>query len=352
MNEPIVSIVTPTKNRLKLLGETIESVQLQTFDRWEHIIVDDGSDDGTAEDVGRRAEIDPRLRYLPRSGQRAGANVCRNQGLAAATADLIVFLDSDDVLEPACLAQRVKIMQRNQDLDFIVSGMGAFEKKPGDLGRKPVTDLLGDDFLGFLFFDLPWQTTGPTWRRRALQRLGGFDESLLSWQDIDLHLRALAAGCRYLRFPEVDYHMRWQMDPAKTSILQRSAPDHLKAAEQMLVKFERVVCDGPGMTWIRQRALCSLYFFVAECWIDAGRPNRSLQCWTLAQNRKLSSRFLYATGLMILATQALGRRGKRWGRRLGHKWKGWMRLRLNAELVPGNKDASTGSDQVAEVCDS
>ena len=124
MSNPLVSVVTPTKNRRALLGETMDSVQRQSLDAWEHIIVDDGSDDGTAEEVRGRAMADPRLRYLLRTGQRAGANVCRNQGLAAANADLIVFLDSDDVLEPHCLARRVEIMRRNLDLDFAVSRMG------------------------------------------------------------------------------------------------------------------------------------------------------------------------------------------------------------------------------------
>ena len=334
---PVVTIITPTKNRRALLGETLESVRRQTLEAWEHIVVDDGSDDGTAEDVLGRAEADPRLRYMPRTGQRTGANVCRNQGLAAAATDLIVFLDSDDVLEPNCLARRVGIMQRNQDLDFIVFGMGAFVKTPGDLDHNYVTDVLGDDLLKFLSFELPWQTTGPTWRRQTLERLGGFDEGLPSWQDVDLHVRALATGCRYLRFPNVDYHMRWQMDPAKVSSMQRHAPDHLKAAEQMLMKFERVVQEGPGMTWIRQRALCSLYFFIAECWIDVGQVLESLRCWALIRDRQLGPRILHGTGAGILALQGLGGRGKRLGRRIAHKWKGWMRLRMNPELVAGQK---------------
>ena len=61
-------------------------------------IVDDGSNDGTAGEVGRRAS-DARVRYVQRMGDKAGANVCRNLGIRESRADLIVFDDSDDMLE-------------------------------------------------------------------------------------------------------------------------------------------------------------------------------------------------------------------------------------------------------------
>jgi glycosyltransferase involved in cell wall biosynthesis len=311
----------------------MESLQRQDLQAWEHIIVDDGSDDGTAEEVTRRAQADPRVRYLSRTGKAAGANVCRNQGLAAANTDLIVFLDSDDVLEPDCLVRRVEIMQRNSDLDFIVSRMGAFLKTPGDLGRQQNQDMIGDDLLAFLFFELPWQTTGPTWRRQALVGLGGFDETLPSWQDVDLHVRAVASGLRYVRFRQVDYHMRWQIDPGKVSTLQHRSPDHLKAAEAMLAKFERIVREGPGMTWMRQRALCSLYFLLAEHWVGMGLRSDALRCWTLMRGRQLGSWFLYGAGAAILVLQGMGGPGLRLGRRIGHKWKGWARMRTEPELV-------------------
>jgi len=331
---PAVSVITPTKNRLELLGETMDSVLAQSFDAWEHIIVDDGSDDETEEMVGRRVQQDLRVRYLPRAGEATGANVCRNQGLAAARAELIVFLDSDDLLEPECLARRVRIMQRNQDIDFAVSRRGAFLRRPGDLGYEQSPDLLGDDLLSFLFSEVPWQTTAPIWRRDALMRLGGFDESLPSWQDVDLHVRAIAGGLRYLRLPHVDYHMRWQEDSAKVSTLQRRSPEHLKAAEAMLVKFERVVREGPGMTWMRQRALCSVYFFLAESWVDAGRLSEAIRCWALIRDRNLGPRLLHGAGAGILFLQAMGNQGRRLGKRIGHKWKGWARMRTEPELVP------------------
>ena len=115
---PLVSVITPTRNRATLLREALDSVAAQTLTEWEHIVVDDGSDDGTAEMMAARAAADPRVSYIVRQTPSTGANVCRNIGIRAAKAPLVVLLDSDDLLEPACLEQRMAVMARNADLDF------------------------------------------------------------------------------------------------------------------------------------------------------------------------------------------------------------------------------------------
>jgi glycosyltransferase involved in cell wall biosynthesis len=79
----------------------MDSVTGQSFDAWEHIVVDDGSDDGTGEEVTKRAAADSRIRYVRRTGERSGANVCRNVGVKDSGAESIVFLDSDDILSSA-----------------------------------------------------------------------------------------------------------------------------------------------------------------------------------------------------------------------------------------------------------
>jgi glycosyltransferase involved in cell wall biosynthesis len=330
---PLVAVVTPTKNRLKLLCEAMDSVQRQSFDGWEHIIVDDGSDDGTAEEVARRTAVDPRVRYFRRPGETAGANVCRNLGVRESRAEFIVFLDSDDLLAPSCLASRVELMQRNLDLDFATFQTAVFEYTPGDLGRQWDPERLGDDLLRFLFFECPWIITGPVWRRTSLLKLGLFDESLLSWQDMELHIRAITSGSRYLRFPEVDHHIRWQFESTKVSIEQRRSPRHLEAATEILEKFERLVREGPGMNWVRQRALCSLYFFVAQQWAAKGSLSLALAFWRQIRRRRLGSRILHFSGAALLSMQALGVPDRSISGRLANKWKGWMRLRTNPELV-------------------
>src|SRR5579864_830606 len=330
---PQVSVITATKNRHRLLCEAIDSVQSQSFSDWEHIVVDDGSDDGTCLELDRRMATDSRIRYVRRTCKECGANVCRNIGIAESSAEFIVFLDSDDLLLPECLGRRVERMQRNLDLDFATFQGGVFERKAGDIREDFDSELLGDDLLRFLFFECPWIITGPIWRKSSLVELVLFDESLPSWQDIDLHVRALTAGLRYLRFPEVDHHVRWQFEPAKVSIEQRRSPRHLEAADEIVQKFERLVREGPGMNWVRQRALCSLYFFIAQHLVAAGTPTAALRSWSRIRRRRLGSRVLHLSGAAVIILQTLGLPGRSVDGRLANKWKGWMRLRTNPELV-------------------
>ena len=328
---PLISVVTPTKNRLALLTETIESVRAQTLTDWEHIVVDDGSDDGTETYVTELARTDPRIRYLRRQGEASGANVCRNLALSQARGQFVVFLDSDDLVAPGCLANRVAVMERNADLDFATFRTGFFVEAIGDLAKESARDLLGDDLASFLYFELPWIITGPIWRLEALRRIGGFDENLRSWQDVELHVRALTAGCRYLRFAEVDHHIRWQFEPTKISILQRRSPQHLNGAAAIIEILEGHVRSGPGMNWVRRQALCSLYFFVAERWIEIGRLGDALRCWNAIRRRGLGSVLLHTTGAALLMALA----ARLPVATLLRKWQGWMRLRTHLEVISG-----------------
>jgi len=324
-----IAVITPTKNRLNLLREAMDSVQRQSFGDWEHIIVDDGSDDGTAEEVERRAQADPRLQYIRRTGEKRGANVCRNIGVAECRAEYVVFLDSDDLLEPQCLAQRVAVLDRNQDIDFATFQTGIFVNAVGDLGRQYNDELLGDDLTRFLYFELPWIITGPVWRRASLQKIGPFDERLLSWQDVELHVRAISRGLHYIRFPQIDHHVRWQFEETKVSVEQRRSPRHLKGAIEVAETLERHVRSTPGINWVRQRALCSLYFFIAECWIARGDFTEALAAWRNVRIRALGPRSLHLTGVLLLTLARLRLPSEP----LIRKWKGWMRLRTLPEIV-------------------
>ena len=331
--QPAVTIITPTKNRLALLREAINSVRIQTFQNWEHIVVDDGSDDGTADELHRYSQHNSRVRFIRRKSESGGANVCRNIGVRESAADLIVFLDSDDLLRPLCLEQRVQVMGRNLDIDFAIFMNAVFENNPGDLGDRVSNDQLGDDLTRFLSFECPWVITGPIWRRDALLKIGCFDESLLCWQDIDLHIRAIACGLKYLRLSEIDHDIRWQFENTKVSVKQQRSLQYLEAAPSIFLKFEKAVRNGPGMNWNRQRALCGLYFQTAERMLEIGCAARARVCWKKVRERRLADQLLYAQGAILLGLMSLGGLGFRMGVRLAHKWKGIVRFRTLPELA-------------------
>lgn len=117
-DQPAISIITPTFNRRLPLARALESVRAQTVAAFEHIVVDDGSDDGSA-DLCRRLG-DPRIRLL-RFDRRRGANAARNAGLAAARAPVVTFLDSDDEYLPHRLEHVLGILAAEPDVDLILS---------------------------------------------------------------------------------------------------------------------------------------------------------------------------------------------------------------------------------------
>ncbi len=329
-----VSVITPTKNRVALLRQTMDSVAQQSFPDWEHVIVDDCSDDGTEEEVAKRASADPRIRYARRVGTKAGANVCRNIGIRESRADLVVMLDSDDLLRPVCLEQRVALMRRNADLDFAVYRAGVFSKKLGDLPQLFHDHPYGDDLLRFLSHECVWEITGPIWRKSFLDRIGGFDETLLSMQDLELHVRAICAGGKYLCRPEVDHDISWQYDFTRTSVRHVYDPAYINAAKRIWAKLYHDVESAGLMTWSRRRAIMGLCFAAAESWALRERNlQRSMLVWLQGCRQQSLPWHMRLSGLLMLCAVRLSSKDTDIFSRLVNKWRGWVRFRQEPALL-------------------
>lgn len=331
---PAVSVITPTRNRARLLRETLDCVAAQTLPDWEHIVVGDGADAETAELMAERTAADPRVTFMVRQSPNAGANVCRNIGIALARADLLVFLDDDDVLAAGCLAGRVEVMRRNPDLDFAVFRAEVFEHQPGDLGRPYHRLDPADDLLRFLSLDCPWQTSGPIWRRSYIAGIGAFDEDLQSLQDLELHVRALCRRPRYLIAPTTDHYVRAQLDEARTSTRHFHDPDVIRSSEAVPGKLLAHVERAGLLSWSRRRALLGLEFGAAERWVGAGRLGEALRSWREACRRMRAPATISAGGALLLRLARLPGAQNGWPSRLLNKWKGWVRFRQEPALTP------------------
>src|SRR5580692_4932038 len=96
------------------------------------------------------------------------------------------------------------------------------------------------------------------------------------------------------------------VDHYRPDVEQSRSPHHLDAAVQVIEKLEAHVRGGPGMNWVRQRALCSLYFFVAECWVERGDLRPALATWRAVRTRRLGPSGLHLAGALLLALASAG----------------------------------------------
>lgn len=112
MSEKLVSIITPTYNCAKFIARTIDSVQAQTYQNWEMIIVDDCSQDNTKEIVEGYMKNDPRIQYHLLDAN-SGAAVARTTAMRLAKGSYMAFLDSDDIWMPDKLERQIRWMNNN-----------------------------------------------------------------------------------------------------------------------------------------------------------------------------------------------------------------------------------------------
>lgn len=112
MSDKLVSIITPTYNCAKFIARTIDSVQAQTYQNWEMIIVDDRSQDNTKEIVEGYMKNDSRIQYHLLD-ENSGAAVARTTAMSLAKGSYMAFLDSDDIWMPDKLERQIMWMNDN-----------------------------------------------------------------------------------------------------------------------------------------------------------------------------------------------------------------------------------------------
>ncbi len=186
---PFFSIVIPTYNSALFINETLLSVFGQTYNNYEVIVSDDGSQDNTRavvrEIFGKFPDKESRLLMNPHEGP-GGA---RNKGIEAARGEWIAFLDSDDVWLPQKLQKVAEIINKDGDINIICHNE-IMKKETGDIlfnYAKSHNNKIHPFLSLYRRNTLSPSTT--TVKRQLLVNAGMFDESLHSAQDYDLWLR-------------------------------------------------------------------------------------------------------------------------------------------------------------------
>ncbi len=183
MPRPLVSIIIPTRNRKALITAAIDSVLQQTLQDFELIVIDDGSTDATPEVLQAYGNHLTCLRIDP-----AGPSAARNCGIAAAQADLIAFLDSDDRWMPRKLERQLAHYSSNTNV--MVSQTREVWIRNGVRVNARAKHRMHS---GWIYERcLPLCIVSPSSvmiHRKVFDHVGLFDESMLACEDYDLWLR-------------------------------------------------------------------------------------------------------------------------------------------------------------------
>ena len=201
-----------TYNRSHLITETLNSISNQTFPNWECLIIDDGSEDNTANVVGEYTSKDSRFIYLPRSQDyKKGLPGCRNQGLDLAKGEYIIFFDDDDIVHPENLQACYDLLKEN-DFQFCRYEKKPFWKTTDEIDFKPIKDpkfkiFKCSDLDKMIIGRIPFASCCVLWDKKCFENIR-FNENLMYAEEWECYSRILSTGYKGLLIDEVLYYNR------------------------------------------------------------------------------------------------------------------------------------------------
>lgn len=255
-----ISVVIPSYNYGRFIGEALASVFAQTVTPKEIVVVDDGSTDDTAAVVGSFGD---RVRYVGQAN--SGVSAARNRGVAETSGELIAFVDADDIVQPDFLEAMFTEFSKDLEIGLVHCGTRLFDSDTGDTlsfdldgGADGVADNL-----------LLWEAPGfpapglVMVKRIAFEEVGGFDFRQKVGEDWDFCYRvARNHKVAFVGEPLVNYR------------IHRAAAHHnLENMETgMSLFYEKAFStEDPEVLRLKKRAMGNFHRVMAGSYFQAGR---------------------------------------------------------------------------------
>lgn len=258
MTAPAFSIITPTFRRPLLLKRNILSVKNQTFENYEHIIIDDANDQETALIVNEFA--DERTVFLQNLTNK-GAAGSYNTGIKTSRGQFILFLDDDDEYLP-CFLKKVHdfFLHSSQNIGFIWTGISRIKDT-----------VSGEKLLFSLIWPSRFSTKGEGWvaatsigngfgvcvRKDCFETIGIFDESLTVGEDTDLLFR-LAQNFDFETIPEVLVKIHQHGTKQLTS--DNNYLSRVEGKEIVLNRYHDFIAQSPELYFAHYKAYAELCY--------------------------------------------------------------------------------------------
>lgn len=279
---PKVSVIIPAYNSMMFLPRTLESVLKQTFQDYEVIVVNDGSQDDIEDWI--KAIDDKRVRLISQLNQ--GQSAARNTGIKHSESEYIAFLDSDDLWEPQKLEKQVNVLDNNPDVGLVYAWV--HELSTNDQILKKVWRFSEEGNIWKKLVQGNEIACGsvPMIRRSCLDTVGEFYKFPFACEDWDLWLR-IAAEYPFKVIKEVLVYYR-----SNPSSLSHATPEGMKKRlNSMEVSFIRIIESAfdkapPEYYYLRAQSLASAYMHIA--WVALNKFENGYQEVDYFQKKALS----------------------------------------------------------------
>lgn len=333
MGNASVSVVIPTYNNARYIGESIDSVLAQTHPPDEIFIVDDGSTDNTRDVVS--TYTDRRIHYVP--SRHGGISAARNKGISLASCEYLTFLDSDDLWRSTMLEKQIAMLKHDRHLVCSFTNFVRFKNDTGELLPDQFTFypglmsaalggklrccgdgfiLDGDPFVTCLqFHEIPAYMQCTVFRRSMISDMR-LNESLRRCEDTEFVLRAFLRG-KVAFIPEVLADVR-RHNSNITKDISLIELDRLQA----LLSVGRSVDSARRRAALHDRTVKSR-IDCANALIRAGRPVDGMRSYfkalTIPGSGTRKAKGLARTSYNILSSMAGGMGFSRAGMRANQR---------------------------------
>ncbi|MEP6260729.1 MAG: glycosyltransferase [Gillisia sp.] len=199
MQKEKISIIIPCYNDAIYVEKAVQSALSQTYDNKEVIVVDDGSNENTKRVL---QNLEPKINRLI-SQENKGTSSARNTGIAAATGEYILILDSDDYFEKTFCDKALKILQQKND----IKAVSCYSNWFSDRGTKKLFKPEGGDLKNILLKNTAMGSI--LFRKGDWERVGGYDIKMKKgYEDWEFYIRLLRDGGEIYILPEVLFNYR------------------------------------------------------------------------------------------------------------------------------------------------
>lgn len=227
---PLVTVITPTFNRAAYIAETIESVLRQSHPRLEHIVVDDGSTDGTPEVLARYAD---RVRVVRQAN--AGEPHAVNHGFSLARGEILGVVNDDDPVFPELVSSMVEAFDSRPDVLVAYPDWLLIDADGKTLAENKVVEYR---YLDMLRWHHCMPGPGTFFRRRCLELEGGRDPSFRLVGDFEFWLRVGLHG-PFVHVPKTLATWRWHGGSASvTDKGPQMAAEHVRILDKLYARAD------------------------------------------------------------------------------------------------------------------